>query len=120
MKFRANSGKDDQGGGLIWHVKDNNNYMVARMNPLEDNFRLYYVKDGARKQLATATVKVAAGTWHTMRIEQEGDTIRCFLDGVKHLETKDAHIQGDGGVGVWTKADAASSFDDLVVTPGTP
>ena len=117
VKFRANTGKEDQGGGLIWRVKDKDNYIIARMNPLEDNFRLYYVKDGGRKQLATATVKVATGTWHTMRIEQAGDTVRCFLDGVKHLEASDTHIQGPGGVGVWTKADAASSFDDLSVMP---
>jgi hypothetical protein len=120
VKFRANTGKEDQGGGLIWRVKDKDNYMIARMNPLEDNFRVYYVKDGARKQLATANVKVVAGTWHTLRIEQEGDTVRCFLDGIKHLEAKDSHIPDAGGVGVWTKADAASSFDDLTVAPGTP
>src|SRR5207249_7836540 len=77
VKFKAVSGKEDQGGGLIWRVKDKDNYMIARMNPLEDNFRVYSVKDGSRRQLDTAKVKAEAGTWHTMKIVQKGDHIEC-------------------------------------------
>jgi hypothetical protein len=118
VKFKAVSGKEDQGGGLIWRVKDKDNYMIARMNPLEDNFRVYYVKDGSRKQIETAKVSVQAGTWHTMRIEQHGDHVVCFLDGKEYLNAKDDHIQSEGGIGLWTKADAVTSFDDLTVKPG--
>jgi hypothetical protein len=119
VKFKAVSGKEDQGGGLIWRVKDKDNYMIARMNPLEDNFRVYYVKDGGRHQIESATVKIETGTWHTMRIEQHGDHVVGFLDGKEYLNSKDDHIQAEGGIGLWTKADAASSFDDLKITPGT-
>jgi hypothetical protein len=118
VKFRANSGKEDQGGGLIWRVKDKDNYMVARMNPLEDNFRVYYVKDGSRHQIESAKVNVETGTWHTMKIEQHGDHVVCSLDGKEYLNSKDDHIGAEGGVGLWTKADAASSFDDLTIKPG--
>lgn len=118
VKFKPVSGKEDQGGGLMWRVKDKDNYMIARMNPLEDNFRVYYVKDGARKQIETATVKIAQGEWHTMKIEQHGDHIRCYLDGKKYLDATDNHLQGPGGVGLWTKADAVSSFDDLKIEYG--
>jgi hypothetical protein len=118
VKFKPVSGKEDQGGGLIWRVKDRDNYMIARMNPLEDNFRVYYVKDGSRHQIESAKAKVEVGTWHTMRIEQHGDHVVCFLDGKEYLNAKDDHMQGEGGIGLWTKSDAVSSFDDLTVRPG--
>ena len=123
VKVRANSGNEDQGGGPIWRVKDKDNYLVARYNPLEENFRLYYVKDGSRKQLATAKIAPAipAGEWFTIRIEQKGNAITCFLNRKKELEATDDHITGEGGgggVGVWTKADAATSFDDLRIEGG--
>lgn len=117
VKFKAVSGQEDQGGGIIWRVKDKDNYMVARMNPLEDNFRVYYVKDGSRKQLASANVKAAAGAWHAMKIVHNGDHAECSLDGKKLLDVKDDHIKAEGGVGVWTKADAVTSFDVLTIGP---
>ena len=121
VKVRADSGAEDQGGGPIWRVKDKDNYLIARYNPLEENFRLYYVKDGSRKQLATAKIAPAipAVEWFTIRVEQKGNAITCFLNGKKELEATDDHITGEGGVGVWTKADAATSFDDLKIEGGT-
>jgi SHS2 domain-containing protein len=115
VKFKAVSGKEDQGGGLIWRVKDKDNYMIARYNPLEENFRLYYVKDGSRKQIESAKATIKAGEWHTMKIEHEGDSIECYLDGKKYIDVRDDHIKDEGGIGVWTKADAVTSFDDLKV-----
>ncbi len=105
----------DQGGGPIWRVKDQNNYYIARWNPLENNFRVYYVKDGKRVQLDSADVDVSASEWHTIRIEHNGDQITGFLDGKELLEVTDSAFPEGGGVGLWTKADAASFFDDLVI-----
>lgn len=115
VKVRAGEGRIDQGGGLIWRVRDANNYYIARWNPLENNFRVYYVKDGKRVQLATADVTVPADAWHSIRIEHQGNHITCYLDGTKLLEADDPTLPEAGGVGLWTKADAASFFDDLVV-----
>jgi hypothetical protein len=117
VRFKAVSGKEDQGGGIIWRVKDKDNYMIARMNPLEDNFRVYYVKDASRHQLESAKVAIKAGEWHSMKIEQHADRVRCFLDDKHLLDATDDHVQGEGGVGLWTKADAVSSFDDLSIKP---
>jgi len=114
VKFKANSGRIDQGGGLMWRVQDNDNYYVARFNPLEDNFRFYIVHDGMRSELASADVKLSKG-WHTMKIKQKGDTFEGYLDGKQYLEYKDNHLSKTGGVGVWTKADALTSFDDLKI-----
>ena len=115
VKVRAGDGRIDQGGGPIWRVRDAGNYYIARWNPLENNFRVYYVKDGRRVQLDTADVNVPAGAWHTIRVEQQGNHVVCYLDGRKLPDAEDATFPDAGGVGLWTKVDAASLFDDLVV-----
>ncbi len=79
------------------------------------NLRVYYVKDGRRVQLASADVEANPAQWHTIAIEHEGDEIACSFDGRQLLRVKDTTIGREGGVGVWTKADAASSFDDFTV-----
>lgn len=118
VKIRANTGKEDQGGGIIWRVKDANNYYIARYNPLERNFRLYYVKDGRRKALATAdNIDIKTGEWFTMKIVHSGDKIEGWLNGKKLLLATDRTFMKPGGVGLWTKADAVTYFDDFKITP---
>jgi hypothetical protein len=117
VRFKANKGKRDQGGGIVWRYQDANNYYVARMNPLEDNYRVYRVVAGKRIQLETKEgLKVPAGEWHALKIKQAGDKIECYLDGKLQLEAKDGTFQKAGKVGLWTKADAQSSFDEFKVT----
>jgi hypothetical protein len=113
VAFKAIAGEQDQGGGPMWRVKDANNYYICRANPLEGNFRVYVVKDGSRTQLASAKADVASGQWHRIKVEHIGTHIVCWLDGMKHLEADDPTFSEAGGVGVWTKADAVTSFDDL-------
>jgi len=118
VKLRADTGHEDQGGGPIWRVKDRNNYYIARYNPLEHNFRVYIVKNGARRMLDSASrIKIGTGQWFTIRIVQRGDHIQGWLDGKKLLDVHDATFTKPGGVGLWTKADAATSFDDFTVRP---
>jgi hypothetical protein len=114
VDFHANSGVIDQGGGIIWRVQDRNNYYVARFNPLEDNFRFYVVTNGIRKQITSATIRLSKG-WHRMKVIQKGTQFKGYLDSKKLLDTKDTTIKNAGGIGVWTKADAATSFDDFIV-----
>lgn len=117
VAFKANQGKKDQGGGIVWRYIDANNYYIARFNPLEDNYRLYKVMDGKRIQLATKEeIKVPVSEWHTLTIKMTGDQIECILDGKKHLDFQDATFQKAGKVGLWTKADAQTSFDEFVVS----
>jgi hypothetical protein len=120
VSVRADAGEIDQGGGPIWRAKDANNYYICRFNPLESNYRVYVVEDGVRRQLATAMVKVKVGEWHRLEVEHIGTQIHCWLDGKKLLEATDVTHPAEGGVGLWTKADARTSFDDLVVEPRTP
>ena len=117
VSLRADSGSEDQGGGPMWRVRDADNYYVARYNPLENNFRLYKVSGGMRTMLKSASgIRIPAGKWFDIRIVQQGSKIQCFLDGKKYLETEDTTFSDAGGVGLWSKADAATSFDNMVVT----
>lgn len=116
VAFKANAGKRDQGGGVVWRYQDANNYYVARMNPLEDNFRVYKVVDGKRSvEFQNAEVKIPSGEWHTLSVKMVGDKIECSLDGKKHLDAKDDTFTKAGKVGLWTKADAQTSFDNFTV-----
>jgi hypothetical protein len=116
VAFKAMRGKKDQGGGIVWRYQDANNYYIARMNPLEDNYRVYKVVAGKRIQLETKEdLKVAAGEWHVLKIRQRGDKIECFLDDKKYLTTTDQTFTEAGKAGLWTKADAQTYFDGFEV-----
>jgi Domain of Unknown Function (DUF1080) len=116
VSFKALKGKEDQGGGLVWRYQDANNYYITRYNPLETNFRVYKVLDGVRMQLGDKPdLKLKAGEWHTIAVSQVGKKIVCKLDGEKHLEVEDDAITKPGKVGLWTKADAQTAFDNLRV-----
>ena len=116
VRFKANRGKRDQGGGIVWRYQDANNYYIARMNPLEDNYRVYKVIAGKRIQLGTKEgLKIPTGEWHNLKIKMVGNHIECFLDGKKELDAKDDTIKEAGQVGLWSKADAQSHFDQFTV-----
>jgi hypothetical protein len=116
VAFKAVRGKRDQGGGIVWRYRDNRNYYIARMNPLENNYRVYKVVGGKRIQLDTKEgLKVPVNEWHTLKIEMKGDRIECYLDGRKMLEATDSTFTGAGKVGLWSKADAQTRFDNFTV-----
>ena len=113
MKFKSVSGKEDQASGVVWRWKDGDNYYVARANALEDNVSLYYTQNGRRITLKYVDAPVAKDRWHTLRVEFAGERIRVALDGKVYIEADDGHITGPGRVGVWTKADSVTLFDDF-------
>lgn len=116
VAFKANQGKKDQGGGVVWRYSGASNYYVVRFNPLEDNLRLYKVVAGKRIQLATKEeIKIPEGEWHTLAVRMVGKHIECSLDGKKHLDFEDDTFQKPGKIGLWTKADAQTSFDQITV-----
>ncbi len=117
VAVHAAGGVEDQGGGPAWRITGPDDYYVARWNPLEDNFRVYSVQAGQRQQLDSARVRTDPDAWHTIRIRHVGDEITCWFDGRELLHTNDSALTGPGAVGVWTKADATTRFDDLTVRP---
>jgi hypothetical protein len=112
VRMKAVAGELDQGGGLVWRARDKSNYYIARYNPLEDNFRVYKVQGGERTQFQSARI-VGDTQWHTLRVTMTGAHITCYLDGTKYLEVEDPTFVEPGKIGLWSKADAQSYFDDL-------
>lgn len=113
VKFKALSGKEDQAGGLVWRWKNKNTYYVARANALEGNVSLYYLLNGRRITLKYADAPVKAGVWHTLRVEFTETTIQVLLDKKTYIHMEDTHISGGGAIGVWTKADSVTAFDNF-------
>jgi hypothetical protein len=117
VRFKPVSGKEDQAGGVMWRWKDGNNYYVARANAMEDNVSLYYTENGSRKTIKYVDAPVPGNSWHVLRVEFSGTRIKVMLDGKAYIEVDDSHIAGAGSVGVWTKADSVTVFDDFAFGP---
>jgi hypothetical protein len=115
VKLKAVAGEVDRGGGLVWRAKDAKNYYVARYNPLEDNYRVYKVEDGKRTMFKGEKIP-GDEKWHTLRVTMVGPKITCYFDGKRYLDAEDATFPEAGMVGLWSKADAQSYFDDLSVS----
>jgi hypothetical protein len=113
VKFKALSGKEDQAAGLVWRAKDANNYYVARANALENNVTIYHTVDGRRTEKKRVRMTVAANQWHTLRVEFQGSHFTVMLNGQKALDWDDETFKDAGKLGVWTKADSVTEFDDF-------
>lgn len=114
VKFKPVSGEDDQAGGVVWRVKDAKNYYIARANASEGNVRIYHFLNGKRTQFKGANLPVAAGQWHTLRVEFAGSQFKVSFNGKLLFEAEDATHRDAGQVGLWTKADSVTLFDDFV------
>jgi hypothetical protein len=116
VSFKAIAGENDQGGGLVWRYHDHDNYYVARMNPLEDNFRVYKVVAGKRIELARKEgLHVKPGEWHRLKVRVKGNQVEGYLDGEKMWQIADDTWLDAGKIGLWTKADAQTRFDEFAV-----
>jgi hypothetical protein len=113
VRFKAVSGAVDQAAGLVARLKDTENYYTVRANALEDNVRLYKVVRGKRQQFAGASVKVPSGEWHMLTLEVKGTHFRVLFDNTRLFEADDPTFRDPGKVGLWTKADSVTYFDDL-------
>ena len=121
VRFKPVAGKEDQAGGVIWRVKDKDNYYVCRANALEDNVVLYKTLRGTRVALDVLGQKggygvkerVASGQWHTLRVEFKAHLFKVSLDNKHLFGVVDNTFNDAGKVGVWTKADSVILFDDF-------
>ena len=113
VKFKPISGKEDQAGGVVWRAKDSDNYYIARANALEDNVTIYHTVKGKRTEKKRTEMKVASGKWHTLRVDFSDKHFTVMFDGKKAIEWDDKTFTEAGMVGVWTKADSVTLFDDF-------
>src|SRR5215510_4535180 len=113
VKFKPISGKEDQAGGVVWRLKDADNYYIARANALENNVTIYDTVNGRRTERKRANMKVATNQWHTLRVDFQANHFTVTFNGQKSLEWDDDTFKDAGNVGVWTKADSVTEFDDF-------
>ena len=113
VKFKPVAGKEDQAGGVVWRAKDANNYYLARANALEGSVTIYRTIGGRRVPFQNTETKVAPGLWHTLRVDFKGSEFTVTFDGKKVIEASDESFKDAGKVGVWTKADSVTLFDDF-------
>lgn len=105
-------GKADMGGGLIWRATDDRNYYLTRANPLEQNIRIYRVVKGVRQMLNNFDLMIDVRQWHTLRIVAKGCQVQVYFDDQQVFDLCDKTFSS-GQVGLWTKSDAVTYFDDL-------
>jgi Domain of Unknown Function (DUF1080) len=115
VRFKPVSGKDDQAAGIIFRVQDKDNYCILRANALEDNVIFFRYGSGSRSTLKEGSVKVPSGQWQELKLEARGNRFRGFLNGQLVVETTDDAYKA-GGIGLWTKADSVTYFDDVRVS----
>ena len=124
VKLKAISGREDQGGGIVWRYKDKDNYYIVRANALENNVVIYRVLNGKREDLPLKgtgrtygkKVKVPSGQWNTLRVTAEGNLFTVYFNGEQLYQAEDNTFKDAGKIGLWTKADSVIHFDDLQVT----
>jgi hypothetical protein len=123
VRFKPVSGRVDQAGGLVWRFQNQDNYYLVRANALENNVVLYKVENGKRTDLPVKgegrtygkKTSVPSGQWSTLRVRAAGPRFEVFFNGNKLYEVEDATFSKPGQVGVWTKADSVTQFDDLTI-----
>jgi hypothetical protein len=117
VRCKPVSGQVDQACGLVFRFRDADNYYVTRANALENNVRLYHVVKGDRRQFAGWNGKVSSGAWHSLRVDAKGDHFEVYWDDKKVMDAHDTTFSEPGKVGLWTKADTVTYFDNLSVSP---
>src|SRR6266516_1949545 len=113
VKFKPIAGKEDQAGGVIWRLQNGNNYYIARANARENNVTIYHTIKGKRTEKKRTKMQVASGTWHTLRVDFNGNHFTVTFDGKHLFDVEDTTFTEAGKVGVWTKADSVTLFDDF-------
>jgi len=121
IKFKAIGGSQDRAAGVVWRARDANNYYVVRANALEDNFVLYKTVNGVRSALDIVgrkggygvSVAVPANTWHSLRIDFKANRFRASFNDNQLFEVQDSTFTNAGMVGLWTKADSVTLFDQM-------
>jgi Domain of Unknown Function (DUF1080) len=113
--FKPISGNSDRAAGIIFRIQDRDNYYILRANALEDNINIYKYVGGSRHAVQEGSAKVPSGTWQELRVEVKGNTIRGFLNGKLVVEARDDTFKA-GKVGLWTKADSVTCFDNVKAT----
>ena len=124
VKIKGVKGERDQGGGFVWRFRDADNHYIVRANPLEDNVVLYKMEDGKRTDLPLINkgrtygvdVDPLGSGWNNLKLVVIDDLFTVYLNEKEIFQVKDETFSNAGKIGLWTKADAVTYFDDFKVT----
>ena len=83
------------------------------LSALENNVTIYHTIDGRRTEKKRARIPVTTNQWHTLRVEFQANHFVVRLNGKEALTWDDDTFKDAGKVGVWTKADSVTLFDDF-------
>lgn len=121
VQLKPVSGQEDQAGGVVFRFKGAGDYYIARANALENDVALFRMQNNERRLIKNVELEVAAGVWHRLRVDFSGTRFTVSFNGRRVLDAEDSHLTSGGAVGVWTKADSVTAFDNLVFgLPQTP
>jgi hypothetical protein len=120
VRFRMIAGQLDQCAGILFNLKENGDYLTVRFNGKENNLVLWTFQNGKRSFVKKGAhdVPLKMGEWHRMKIRVEGKKLTGFLDEEPLLEYELA-APVSGKVGLWSKTDSVSQFDEYVVQPAS-
>jgi hypothetical protein len=125
VAFKAVTGSIDQAAGIVWRYRDPNNYYIVRANALESNVVLYKVENGLRTSIAPKGLpsrsygvkhQIPSGRWNILKVAFNGATFTVFLNGERLFEAEDTTFQTPGKIGLWTKADSVTYFDEFTIS----
>ncbi len=124
VKVKTVSGTEDRTGGLVWRFRDPDNYYLVRANSMENTIILYKVEDGKRSPLASRGAPTSYGVkhpvplneWNVLKVQFRGPLFSVYFNHRRLFEVQDSTFRDSGKVGLWTKADSVTYFDDFRVS----
>ncbi len=121
VRFKMVAGQLDQCAGILFNLKPNGDYLAVRFNGKEDNVVLWTFNQGKRSfvKKGSENVPLEMNQWYTLQISVKGINLQASLNG-KHLLDYTLAEPVSGKVGLWSKTDSVSYFDEFTVTPNLP
>jgi hypothetical protein len=118
VRIKPVGGSEDQGGGLVWRYKDENNYYLVRANAVNKSVAVFKVQDGRRTVLRSgARHDIPVNHWSLLKVSARGRRFQIYVDHRRIMEGEDSTFTGSGKVGLCTLTDSVMYFDDFRVYP---
>jgi hypothetical protein len=78
--------------------------------------QLYRVVEGVHHVVTDKSIHVESGKWHSLDVMIDDVHVTVFFDGQQLFDVRDDTVSAAGKIGLSTKSDGVTLFDDLQVT----